>query len=138
MSNFYPTEIIFDNNVYKSAEHAFQAAKCATDIEREKVRKADTAAIAKSIGRRVKLRTNWECEKVAVMEQILRVKFSNQKMKQLLEETKGFVIIEENKWHDIFWGKCTCNNHKSMGKNVLGEILMLIRDEDILAKDFFE
>lgn len=122
--------------MYKSAEHAFQAAKCANDIDQEKVRKAVTAAMAKSIGRRVKLRQNWESEKVAVMEQILHAKFEDEKMKQLLEQTKGFEIIEENRWHDIFWGKCTCHNHKSKGKNILGEILMLIRDKDILANIF--
>lgn len=130
-------EIAFDNKIYKSVEHAFQAAKCATEIDREKVRKAGTAAMAKSIGRRVKMRENWEFEKVVIMEQILRVKFENQKMKQLLEETKGFVIVEENGWHDIFWGECICHNHKSKGKNILGEILMLIRDMDILT-NFFE
>lgn len=136
MSNFYPIEINFNGQLYKSAEHAFQAAKCATEIDREKVCKSNTAGMAKSIGRHVQLRFRWESEKVAVMEQILRAKFRNPKMKQLLDNTKDFAIIEENGWHDIFWGKCSCDKHKSMGKNILGELLMLIRDNDILANIF--
>lgn len=144
MSNFYPIEIAFNGKIYASAEHAFQAAKCATEIEQDKVRKASTAAMAKSIGRHVKLRSNWESEKVSIMEEILRAKFQNQTMKKLLEETKGFEIVEENRWHDMFWGKCNCHNHKSIGKNILGELLMLIRDDDVIqiffnkTNSFFE
>lgn len=107
-----------------------------TKIDHERVCKAGTALWAKSIGKHVKLRPNWEREKVGVMEQILRAKFRNQKMKQLLDDTKGFELIEENGWHDIFWGKCNCQNHKSTGSNILGELLMLIRDNDVILSIF--
>lgn len=138
MSNFYPIEIVFNGKSFASVEHAFQASKCASEIDEEKVCKASTAAMAKSIGRRVKLRTSWEHEKVVIMEQILRAKFRIQKMRKMLDETKEFVIIEENSWHDTFCGRCKCHKHKSNGKNVLGELLMIIRDDDVVQNFFSE
>lgn len=129
LSNFYPIQMIFDGEVYKSAEHAFQAAKCATDIDEKRIRAARTPAIAKSLGRRVELISNWESYKVKIMEKILRVKFADPIMKLLLHNIKG-EIVENNKWHDIYWGVCDCSEHESTGKNILGELLMLIRDSE--------
>lgn len=102
----------------------------------QKIRKAHTPTIAKSIGRRVQMKVNWDSEKVSVMEKILRIKFQNQRMKFLLNQTKNNKIIEQNVWHDIYWGVCICRKHKCLGKNILGELLMLIRDSDILYPFF--
>lgn len=136
LSNFYPIEIVFIEKTYKSAEHAFQAAKCANNSDVEKIRKAKTPAIAKSIGRHVQMKANWESEKVKVMEQILRIKFQNRRMRMLLNRTKDHRIVEQNSWHDTYWGVCTCRKHECDGKNILGELLMLIRDSDILYPFF--
>lgn len=84
--------------------------------------------MAKRIGRRVKMRENWESEKVDVMKAILTEKFKIREMQQLLEFTKGKMIVEENYWHDVFWGVCICDTHKATGSNMLGKILMNIRN----------
>lgn len=64
------------------------------------------------------------------MEKILRIKFSDSKMKSLLNSTNDSKLIEENRWHDTYWGVCMCHKHQSTGKNTLGELLMLIRDSE--------
>lgn len=48
-------------------------------------------------------------------------------MRDLLIKTKDYEIIEQNKWHDIYWGVCTCKKHNLFGKNQLGTLLMKIR-----------
>lgn len=85
-------------------EHAFQAVKCVNEIDVERVRAAHTPANAKSIDRRVQLKSNWGLEKVKMMEKILKVKFADPKMKSLLIKTKDCKIVEKNSWHDTFFG----------------------------------
>lgn len=60
LSNFYLIDIELDGKIYPSAEHAFQAAKCVYADDHEKIRTASTPAIAKSIGRSVHLKRNYE------------------------------------------------------------------------------
>lgn len=129
LSNFYKTEIYYRGHVYKSAEHMFQAAKCLKKSDREKIRNAKTAKTAKILGRFVKLRRNWDLDRVRVMEGILRMKFRNAKLKRLLRETGDRMLIEGNYWHDTFWGVCGCTKHERTGQNLLGKILMKIRSE---------
>lgn len=61
------------------------------------------------------------------MENILSIKFQHKHMRDLLIKTKDYEIIEQNKWHDIYWGVCTCKKHNLVGKNQLGTLLMKIR-----------
>lgn len=129
LSNFYPCEVLYDGKIYRSVEHAFQAAKCADDVDREKIRMAPTAAVAKRIGRKIKMKPNWDADRIKVMEQLLRFKFANPSMRGLLITTIPQKIIEENKWHDIYWGVCTCEKHQSFGQNHLGKLLMKIRED---------
>lgn len=37
-------------------------------------------------------------------------------------------IVENNTWHDNFWGVCTCPRCSERGANVLGIILSKARD----------
>lgn len=129
LSNFYPIEIYFEGKKYPTAEHAFQAAKCLNIVDRDKVCRSQTPAIAKSIGRSVQLRNDWDFKKLEIMEQILKIKFTNVKMKFLLQSTKNCEIIEQNRWHDQYWGVCVCQKHKLNGQNHLGKIIMKIRSE---------
>lgn len=131
LSNFYLCDIVLNGKVYPSAEHAFQAAKCVNIEDHERIRKATTPAIAKSIGRRVCLKPNWEEDKAVVMEWILREKFKNPQLRLLLQKTKNYELKEGNIWHDTYWGVCTCFAHDGEGKNVMGKILCLIRDSDV-------
>jgi hypothetical protein len=39
------------------------------------------------------------------------------------------MIIEQNTWHDNYWGDCTCLRCFRIGENYLGRIWMDLRDE---------
>lgn len=132
LSNFYPVEVIYGGEKYASAEHAFQAAKCVNDVDRKRIRDAESPCIAKKIGRTVQLIDDWEMNKQNEMAKILHVKFQNSVMRDLLIKTKVENIVERNYWHDIYWGMCACYRHHYTGKNVLGELLMCVRDNIFL------
>lgn len=90
------------------------------------VKEARTAQV---IGQRIKIRRKWHLERIAIMEKILRMKFRNRKLARLLRETGDKKLIHYSHKHDTFWSKCTCSIHTQMGINLIGEMLMKIRDE---------
>lgn len=129
MSNFYAQDMMFDGDKYPTSEHAFQAAKCVNRADKEKIITAQTPASAKKIGGQVKLRSDWEQVKDSIMEDVLKAKFSDERLRELLNQTKGYELIEGNWWHDQYWGTCSCELHNSIpGKNMLGKLLMKVRD----------
>lgn len=110
---------------YPTVEHYFQAMKTEDKEERTKIRTCLTPNEAKKLGRKAKLRNNWEDIRIKVMKQGLRYKFwQNAYIRVLLMETAGKQLIEGNKWNDTFWGVCN-----GKGENNLGRLLMLLRDE---------
>jgi ribA/ribD-fused uncharacterized protein len=110
---------------YPSSEHAYQAAKTKDRTMRRKIACKKTAWEAKRLGQQVKLREDWEERKVEIMYRILRAKFTQHKeLKQKLLDTGDAELIEGNSWKDYEWGVC-----EGKGKNLLGKLLMLLRDE---------
>ena len=130
LSNFWVHEIEFEGKKYASTEHAFQAAKTLDEGERKKVRDARSCGHAKKIGQDVTLRSDWESVKIDVMRTVLREKFKDPMLRQMLLDTGKTKLIEGNTWGDTFWGTC-----RGKGKNWLGKCLMHIRQEISDAND---
>jgi len=140
MSNFYPCKIEHKGITYPSVEHYYVALKVtgmqfidgvyytAPDF-RELVAKIVDPGDAKKVGKVVKVRSDWNEKKLGIMEWGLREKFKEQKLAEDLLLTGDLKLIEENNWHDNFWGTCSCSRCENGGLNYLGKILMKIRDE---------
>lgn len=125
LSNFWFCPIEFGGLIYKSSEHAYQAAKTIDLQERLKIQNCDTAARAKKLGKKLKVRENWDQIKLGIMEELVRQKFTNNEdLKFKLLNTGELYLEETNGWSDFYWGVC-----KGVGENYLGKILMKIRDE---------
>jgi ribA/ribD-fused uncharacterized protein len=125
LSNFYMVPINLGNMIYKSAEHAFQAAKTKDKKIRKLIAQAKTPGKAKRLGREVVLRPNWEKRKFEIMYKILWAKFSqNRELMKKLLKTGDAELIEGNTWGDQYWGIC-----RGKGENKLGKLLMLLREE---------
>ena len=106
---------------FKNLEAAFQAMKCP---ERMAEFQNLTGPEAKQLGKTVQLRPDWDQIKLGVMQALVKTKFDqNPALKQKLMATAGTQLVEENAWHDTYWG--TCNG---VGENNLGKILMATRD----------
>lgn len=123
LSNFYPHPFDFDGRSYATAEHAFQAAKCVDAGDSERVRRAPSPAEAKQIGRQARRRPDWHDVRVDVMRAVLAAKFSDPRLRALLIGTGTTELVEENTWGDQFWGRSD-----GVGANVLGRLLMELRD----------
>lgn len=124
LSNFYESSIEDENITYPTVEHYFQAQKTLNREEKLKIAKATKPAKAKTIGRQVNLRKDWEDIKLQVMEKALRLKFQNPDLRKKLITTGDEELVEGNPWGDRYWGVCN-----GSGKNKLGKLLMKIRKE---------
>ena len=124
LSNFYETDLDYEGIVYHSSEAAFQAQKCADRARREQF--ADLSpSQSKHRGREVSLRPDWEQVKVRVMKEIVFAKFSqNEELKEKLLATGNAYLEEGNEWGDRIWGTVD-----GKGQNLLGGILMQVREE---------
>lgn len=130
LSNFHPCDILYENIKYPSTEHAFQASKTLDMNMRYYISSLQTPGQSKRQGRLVVLREDWLEIKDRVMLDILRIKFSNNNLKQMLLNTDKQPLIEGNTWHDNYWGSCTCEKcGYHLGKNMLGKLLMQVREE---------
>lgn len=129
LSNFSSSTVIYNAITYPTAEHAFQAAKTTDLGARGLIRCAATPKLAKSMGRGVKLRPDWESVKLDIMYQILESKFTHPALSSVLLASRDTTLVEGNTNHDNFWGDCRCPKHiGTPGENHLGRLLMLVRD----------
>lgn len=157
-SNFHPIKIVFQGARYDSVEHAYQSMKFST-ASWERVDQKDIEAIIRKLNRyniytpkedlskifsnqdmppgasknianflrsRGYIRENWDEIKVPIMVDLLICKFSDVELYDMLSDTSGLYLVEGNSWGDTFWGECD-----GRGRNVLGRILMLLREHDI-------
>lgn len=124
LSNFYSCPIIYDGIEYRNTECAFQAQKT-TDIEMREKFATLKPEKGKSLGRKVRLRENWDTLKFPIMYEIVKAKFEqNPNLAKKLIKTGDAVLEEGNDWGDTVWG--TVNG---VGQNHLGKILMKVREE---------
>jgi len=129
LSNFYPSTIFVDGFRYPTVEHAFQAAKTVDNAAKQKIARTQSALRAKSLGRQVRLRKDWEAIKVAVMRKCVALKFeSHPDLAEMLLDTGNAKLVEGNSWNDTYWGVCG-----GRGKNHLGKILMGVRSQLLAA-----
>lgn len=73
-----------------------------------------------------RIKKNWDNIEFSIMMNILRIKFSDDNvfLKEKLIATGTKELINANNWKDDYWGVYNGN-----GKNMLGKILMKIRDD---------
>jgi hypothetical protein len=129
LSNFYYSPITYNNLLYPTVEHFFQAMKTTDLSARAKICLDPNPGSAKRTGRTLQLRPDWDSIKIAVMAHGLRKKFAHPDLKQKLIATYPLFIEEGNYWHDNYWGNCLCPKCNSFaGRNNLGQLLMILRE----------
>lgn len=126
LSNFEPVWVELEGIRYKSVEHAYQAAKSLDPKWRKYCKQEESAGKVKKQSRKISWRDDWQVVIVEVMRDLLVQKFNQEPFRSLLLETGQVYIIEGNVWHDTFWG---VDLRTGEGKNILGHLLMEIREE---------
>ena len=124
LSNFYEAPVTVSGINYRSSEVAYQAAKTLDMDLRQEFSKLSSKE-AKIKGRTLKVRSDWNITSIEVMELCLRAKFmSHPDLAAKLIETGDATLVEFNTWGDMKWGKTSKG-----GSNLLGKLLMNIRED---------
>ncbi len=130
-SNFYPSSMTIDGKKYKTVEHYYQSMKFKDtefeDIVRTQLSPMKCKKMAYDPPGAKFFIGNWDDIKIDVMHKALQHKFKISTFKNLLLSTESVNIVEFST-KDYFWGR----SEDGYGSNVLGELLMIVRDEIIL------
>jgi ribA/ribD-fused uncharacterized protein len=134
LSNFEAAVVIFDQVLYKTVEHAYQASKFLDPEPRELIRSQRYPGQAKKKARELTnaghLRPDWEEVNMDIMWDLQNQKYTHPHLRRKLLATGTVQLVEGNYWHDQFWGNCTCNRRPicaPKGENRLGVMVMTVR-----------
>jgi N-glycosidase YbiA len=135
LSNFWPCYLMYQDIVYPTAEHAYQAAKVESHDIKISIQNCPTPAAAKDYleTHQINPSPEWNIEKkLFVMEEILMIKFGGKEpfLTRALLATGDADLVEGNSWNDSFWGVCN-----GKGENHLGRLLVKLREELIRQKE---
>ncbi len=127
LSNSAPYPISLEGVMWYTAEHYFQAHKYHNELVQREIRKQrlpqEIAKVVRSA--RVRVKGDWDSKKLGVMQTAVRAKFTQiPDLKKLLLNTGEAELIEHTE-DDSYWG----DGGDGSGKNMLGMILMDVRDE---------
>ncbi len=130
-SNFSRRPVVMDNKTWATSEHYFQAMKFLGTKHEEEVRHAQSPMEAASMGRDRSrpLRSDWEQVKDDIMREVVLAKFKQCKSCRDTLLSTGEAVLVEHTVNDKYWG----DGGDGKGKNMLGKILMEVRD--ILRKE---
>lgn len=141
LSNFYPSTFIVENVTFLSVEQYFQyeKAKLFKDVQcMEKIMQKVNPKDHKSLGNRCKnfQEEKWNAASTEMMKKGLMAKFQqNAHLREKLLATKGLYLAEASAT-DCKWGIGYSlndfnarNPSKWRGQNLLGELLMEVRDD---------
>ena len=127
LSNSAPYPIFLESKMWYTAEHYFQTQKFYDETVQKEILRTRSAVEVIRIASSPKLRVrrDWYKVKVDFMLTAVRAKFTQiPDLKKLLLNTGDAVLIEHTA-DDSYWG----DGGDGSGKNMLGMILMDIRDE---------
>jgi ribA/ribD-fused uncharacterized protein len=139
-SNLSLHKITIDGKDYPSVEHYYQAKKAEKfdESEVEKIMKAKTTKAVKAIGKKIKNfnQEEWDKIKYGIMQEGIKAKFvQHPELRKQLQET-GDRKIGYADARNVFWGigssegiEKSKHPEKWRGKNMIGHILMELREE---------
>lgn len=132
LSNYYPTQLVFDGLAFSSSEAAYQSHKTNNPnlwVKFVGLNPDD----AKKLGRSVQLRPDWEEIKFTLMYNVVNAKFAQcaEFRKELMSTGNKLIVEETTPWHDPIWGVCNCQKCKTehiTSQNLLGIALTMLRE----------
>jgi predicted NAD-dependent protein-ADP-ribosyltransferase YbiA (DUF1768 family) len=136
LSNMHLVPVPHGSLVYPSVENFYQASKMPAD-QREQFTTMNPYQAKRYMRDHGIPSPLGATQKVKHMRYGLGQKFNPKTQAALcllLVATPDEDLVEENCWHDNFWGVCTCAAcHDVGGKNMLGELLLERKTKLILA-----
>lgn len=125
LNNFKKSRMFIYGRWWNNVEAPYQSQKTLDIGEQLQIWEADTPRKARDLGQQVTLRSNWDKVKDEVMYECVMAKFlQNAELRRELMKTDPEILIEDSPI-DSYWG---CGKDGT-GKNMLGQILMRVRQE---------
>ena len=127
-SNFAIYPIHIDGITFPTVEHFYQWSKITNEKYKEMILQTPNPVEAKRIGgyKKARMRNDWDKIKFDVMYRAVKAKFEQHpELMNLLLNTGDSKLVHDSPW-DNYWG----NGPKGDGYNMLGKILMEIRDKE--------
>lgn len=130
-SNLYKRPIVFEGETFGTSEHAYQAGKARKPQVREWILSAPSPALVAMAAHGLywwDIRSDWSKIKFDRMRDVLRAKFTqHEDLRELLLSTGNARLVEsatvDNPVNRL-WGEVN-----GVGKNMLGTLLMEVREE---------
>lgn len=130
-SNLYRRTILFEGIEYPTSEHAYQAGKARKDSVREWLMAAPSPSLLAMAAHGLyvwDVAPNWSKNKFDRMRRVLHAKFTqHEDLKELLLSTGNARLVEKASVDNSvnrLWGEVN-----GVGKNMLGQLLMELREE---------
>jgi ribA/ribD-fused uncharacterized protein len=130
-SNLFRRSVVFEGSEYPTAEHAYQAGKPRKESVREWLLAAPSASLLAMAAHGLyvwDVAPNWSKTKFDRMKRVLLAKYTqHEDLQDLLLSTGDARLVEvatvDNAVNRL-WGEVN-----GVGKNMLGQLLMAVRDE---------
>lgn len=130
-SNLFKRSVVFEERTFETAEHAYQAGKARKPQVREWILAAPSPALVAMAAHGLywwDIRSDWSKIKFARMRDVLRAKFTqHEDLRDILLATGAARLVEsatvDNQVNRL-WGEVN-----GVGKNMLGTLLMEVREE---------
>lgn len=140
MGNMAPYPIKYDGKVWLTSEALFQGMRYDDEDIKEIIRKEKSPMGAKMKAKRFKdqmVVIPMSPQDVENMKKCVRMKFDQHpQLKRELMKTKNVFIYEDignrNGERHKFWGSKKINKNEGDGQNMMGRILMELRDEYLM------
>ena len=125
--------IVVDKIMWRTSEALYQACRFPDHPLIQRAINSEASPIsAKMVGRKhiKNTREDWEDVKVKIMKWCLHLKLAHNfdKFSRCLLQTVPLDIVEQS-WKDTFWGAKPINPFQLEGRNMLGLLLMDLREE---------
>lgn len=127
LSNEAPSPIKLDSVVYPTVAHAFAASATLDTTLRAQIKEApleDVRDLLRYAEAPINVRPNWDAVKLDMMGALLKRKFEDPKLLKQLLATEKALLVHSNDNGELWWGVCGAH-----GKNMLGRLLMLLREQ---------
>lgn len=128
LSNLWRRQVVFEEQRFSSAEHAYQYGKPMEPKVAEWLMQAPYPSLVAQLAHHLfkwQVRSDWNQNKVERMRAVLRAKFEqNPHLGLKLVQTGNAELIEASRT-DTFWGI----GKNGKGQNMLGRLLMQLRAE---------
>lgn len=124
LSNMYNCKLSYLNENFLNSESAYQCNKTLDAYERTNFY-TTSGKEAKAIGKKIHIRPDFNSLKIDIMYEVSKAKYNqNKDLGKKLISTYPAELIGGNWWGDTYWGVCN-----GVGLNILGKLLMIVRDE---------